>query len=101
MRWGDLTELDFKLGNEDYVPRISLFEVMDSWVDIWEGIVGRQRYGDDPILIPASAGRLVWEPDEHKAIRPKPLSLAAYYAIFRKRGGYGRIPIAQCARLHC
>ena len=30
-RWQDLTEFDFRLGNEDHHPRVSLFEVLDEW----------------------------------------------------------------------
>ena len=44
------------------------------------------------MLIPASAGRLRWESDEHKVTRPKPLSLKAYYAVFRKRGAQAGYP---------
>ena len=91
-RWQDLTEFDFRLGNEEYHQRISLFEVLEAWADTWEEIVGRELFGDDPVLVPASTGRLRWEADEHKVTRPKPLSLKAYYAVFRKRGAQAGYP---------
>ena len=87
------------MGNEDHHPRVSLFEVLDEWGDMWEQIVGRQWYGDDPILIPATAGRVSWEADKFKTTRPKPLSLAGYYSIFRRRGamaGYPSLSATDC-----
>ena len=76
----------------DSLFRISLFEVLEQWGEAWEQIVGREWYGDDPILIPSSTGRLTWEADAHKVTYPKPLSLAAYYRIFRRRGALAGYP---------
>ena len=99
MQWGDLSERDFKRGNEDHVSRISLLEVLEQWGEVWEQIVGREFYSDDPILIPSSTGRLAWAADEYKTTRPKPLSLAGYYSIFRRRGamaGYPSLSATDC-----
>lgn len=100
MRWGDLSEIDYRWGNEDHHQRISLFEVLGEWGAVWEEIVGRKMSGPDPILIPASTGRLTWETSvSPESARPKPLSVTAYYRIFRKRGslaGYPWLTASDC-----
>lgn len=99
-RWGDLDEFDLRYGHTECNPRISLFEALEDWGAIWESLVGRDWYPDDPILIPASAGRISWEPDESgRWTRPKPLTTKGYYGIFRKRGsmaGYPSLSATDC-----
>lgn len=66
--------------------------MLGTWGEVWEEIVGRELTHGDPILIPTDVGRLRWENTGSKATRPQPLSLAAYYRVFRKRGAMAGYP---------
>ena len=77
-----------------------MFHSLFDWGEAWCEIVGREYQDDDPILIPASTGRLSWDSDPFdRWTSPRPLSTAGFYRVFRERGaraGYPSLSATDC-----